>query len=387
MNESGGRPLPWLAFLWPAIAAATARDTAGLLARQFAGLAVGADDGRPVPEPSFATENTIALTLKTVRLRDFGTSREGPATLLCAPFALHGAAVTDLAPGHSLVAALRAAGLRRLFVADWRSATPDMRFRAIDDYLSDLNVLVDDLGGCVDLIGLCQGGWLALLYAARFPGKVRKLVIAGAPVDIAAAPSPLSVLARANSLAFFEELVALGDGRVFGHRIAKFWGLQPVDGGQVHDMLRTPEAVGTPAFARLEAAFRAWDAWTLELPGTYYLEVVDKLYKRNALAAGEFVALGQTIDLKAVRVPLYLLAARDDELVAPDQLFAAARLVGTPTQEIGKALAPCRHLGLFMGYDILGDHWPRIVRWMQAQETPRQSAQKANEQAPPPIAA
>ena len=98
--------------------------------------------------------------------------------------------VTDLAPGHSLVAALRAAGLRRLFVADWRSATPEMRFRAIDDYLADLNVLVDELGGYVDLIGLCQGGWLALLYAARFPGKVRKLVIAGAPVDIAAAPSP-----------------------------------------------------------------------------------------------------------------------------------------------------------------------------------------------------
>ena len=169
------------------------------------------------------------------------------------------------------------------------------------------------------------------------------------------------MLARANSLAFFEELVALGDGRVLGHRIAKFWGLQPVDGEQIHAMLQTPEAVGSPAFARLEAAFRAWDAWTLDLPGTYYLEVVDKLYKRNALAAGEFVALGQTIDLKAVRIPLYLLAARDDELVAPDQLFAAARLVGTPAQEIGKALAPCRHLGLFMGHDILGDHWPRIV--------------------------
>ena len=99
------------------------------------------------------------------------------------------AAIADLAPGHSLVAALQGAGLRRLFVTDWRSAAPEMRFLTIDNYLADLNVLVDQLGEAVDLIGLCQGGWMALVYAARFPAKVRKLVLAGAPIDIAAGKS------------------------------------------------------------------------------------------------------------------------------------------------------------------------------------------------------
>ena len=36
--------------------------------------------------------------LKTVRLRDFSTVQEGVATLLCAPYALHGAGIVDLAP-------------------------------------------------------------------------------------------------------------------------------------------------------------------------------------------------------------------------------------------------------------------------------------------------
>jgi pimeloyl-ACP methyl ester carboxylesterase len=54
-----------------------------------------------------------------------------------------------------------------------------MRFWSIDDYLCTLNVLVDELGG-VDLVGLCQGGWMALIYAARFLAKVRKLALAGA---------------------------------------------------------------------------------------------------------------------------------------------------------------------------------------------------------------
>src|SRR5580700_2702976 len=70
------------------------------------------------------------------------------------------------------------AGRRSRSVTDWRPATPQMRFWSIDDYLATLNVLVDELGGAVDLVGLCQGGWMALIYAARFPGRVRKLVLA-----------------------------------------------------------------------------------------------------------------------------------------------------------------------------------------------------------------
>ena len=66
----------------------------------------------------------------------------------------------------------------------------------IDSYLSDLNVAVDDVGPPVDLIGLCQGGWLSLVYAARFPGKVRRLVLAGAPIDVMAEPSLPSARAR-----------------------------------------------------------------------------------------------------------------------------------------------------------------------------------------------
>ena len=75
------------------------------------------------------------------------------------------AAIADLAAGHSLVAALRGAGIGRLFMTDWRSASAEMRFLGIDEYLADLNVLVDRVGGLVDLIGLCQGGWLSLVYA------------------------------------------------------------------------------------------------------------------------------------------------------------------------------------------------------------------------------
>ena len=363
MYNPAARQSPNLAFLWPAFAAAAASDMAALVAKQLADFAVG-PDGEPAHEPQWATPHAMALELKTVRLRDFSAASDDPPALLCAPFALHGAAIADLAPRHSLVAALRQAGLRHLFVTDWRSATGEMRFLGIDDYLADLNVLIDEIGAPVDLIGMCQGGWMALIYAARFPAKVRKLVLAAAPIDTAAALSALSALAEGSPLATFHELVRLGDGLLPGRKVLKFWGPERVADEDVREILQTKEPIGSAGFAKLSVLFRNWYAWTVDLPGPFFLQAVEKLYKRNELATGSFVALGQRIDLAAVKIPIFLLAARDDELVAPPQLFAAERLVGTPAHEVRKAIAPCRHVGLFVGKSALEDVWPRIVRWL-----------------------
>jgi poly(3-hydroxybutyrate) depolymerase len=364
MYEPAGHRLANPAFLWPALAAASASEMAAQAAKQFATLAVGAD-GPAAPEPRWATPHTIALELKTVQLRDFTVAAKGSPTLVCAPFALHGAAAADFATGHSLVAALRHAGLQRLFVTDWRSATAEMRFLGIDDYLADLNVIVDEIDGKADLVGLCQGGWMALVYAARFPAKVRKLVLAGAPIDIAAASSALSTLANATPLAVFHELVRLGDGLVPGRRVQKFWGVESVSAHNVRQVLQIDETHGAAALAGLEGSFREWFSWTVDLPGTYFIEIVEKLFKRNEIATGSFVALGERLDLATVKVPMFLLAARDDELVAPAQLFAAGHLVGTSPRNVSRMIVPSRHLGLFMGQTVLAETWPKVARWIR----------------------
>src|SRR3954468_1953465 len=122
-----GPQFPYAAFFWPAFAADSASEMASFMAAELLSLADEAGD-RVSAEPTGATPGKIALELNTVRLHDFSTAKAGASALLCVPFALHGAAVADLADGHSLVATLRAAGLDRLFMANWRSATPEMRF-------------------------------------------------------------------------------------------------------------------------------------------------------------------------------------------------------------------------------------------------------------------
>jgi poly(3-hydroxybutyrate) depolymerase len=359
-------PRLWSApFLWPALAAASASEFTTAFIKEFAGAAVAPKAAEPAAEPRWATRNTIALELASVRLRAFSTAGE-MSLLICAPFALHGASIVDFAPHHSLVAALLRASERRIFVTDWRSADDAMRFFSIDTYLADLNVLVDHLGAAVDLIGLCQGGWMALMYAARFPHKVRRLVLAGAPIDIAAGKSKLSELARNTPMTIFRELVRLGDGRVRGSHALQLWDPGSFDGEAIARMLQPRDQVGSAGFRRLEARFRAWYEWTVDLPGTYYLQVVQRLFKENQLAAGRFVALGRRLDLRAVRIPMLLLAARDDEIVAPAQIFATERLVGTPCGRLRRIVVPSGHLGLFMGRTVLDEIWPAVVQWLDA---------------------
>ena len=335
---------PSAVFLWPALAAASASEAAAAIASEFTHLAIGIENTQG-PAPEWATPNKVVLELPTMRLRDFSTRRHGVPTLICAPYSLHGATIADFAPGHSLVRALRQAGLPQLAVTEWRSATPQMRYFSIDNYLADLNVAVDEFGGEVDLVGICQGGWLALIYAARFSGKVRRLVIAGAPIDIRAGQSPLSQLATTTPLAVFQELIRLGDGRVLGSQVLGLWGPKSLPFDEIRNTLNLPDPASEETHAALIARFRTWHAWTVDLPGTYYLQVVEQLFQQNRLASGHFVALGRRIDLATLRIPVFLLAARDDEMVAPPQIFATEQLIGTDPSQIETAVAPCSHIG------------------------------------------
>ena len=329
-------------------------------------------DQKPAPSPApeqaplaWTTPNAVVLQLQSMQLRRFSKgSAAGQPVLVCAPYALHGALIADFAPGHSLVEALQRNGVDRIYVTDWCSATPEMRNLSIDNYLAELNVAVDEIGAPVDLVGLCQGGWLSLVYAARFPGKVRRLVLAGAPVDVSA-PSEISKMVAAVPQQAFEQMVRQGDGIVSGEHMLRFWNI-PFSQHDVEAVLQRNLRDGSDEAKVLLDRFERWDRATLDLPGTYYLEVTEQVFRQNLIAGGRFVALGRRIDLAGVRVPVFLLAGDDDIVVPRDQAFATARLLGTQPAWLERASLPCDHLSLFMGRKVLSHSWWRIARWLQA---------------------
>ena len=97
--------------------------------------------------------------------------------------------------------------IARFLVTDWKPATPEMKDFDIDKYLSEINAVVDDLGGEAILVGLCQGGWMSSMYAARFPHKVRAMVLARSPIDTHAGDGSLKHMVQELPSSFYSEMV------------------------------------------------------------------------------------------------------------------------------------------------------------------------------------
>jgi polyhydroxyalkanoate depolymerase len=362
--------VPWF---WP-FAAAIELGEEGMKAYQdnLRFLAEAAEIATP-PAPQWATANRVLLELDTMRLREFTSRSPGAATtpvLVDAPYAGHSATIADYAKGQSLVETLLAGGLGRVLVTDWKSATLAMKDFDIDKYLAEINVAVDDLGGIVHLIGLCQGGWMSAMYAARFPGKLRSLVLAGAPIDTDAGSGPIKQMAHSLPASFYEELVAAGGGVMRGQLMLAGWKNMHPEQQYLEKYIDLYEHIENKNYIARTEAFERWYENPLDLPGAYYLQAIEQLFKDNRFAKGEFVGLGKRLSLKDIACPTYLLAGENDDITPKEQVFSAEGKLGTDARHIVKTLVPGGHIGLFMGTKTLHECWPRIAHWIRTGDAP-----------------
>ncbi|MHC0053927.1 alpha/beta fold hydrolase [Actibacterium sp. D379-3] len=357
-----------LPFLWPLVWALELGAAEAEAARKGFERLAEAERVNAPPPSSFATENRVLLDLTTLRLRDYAKGAQGPAVLVVAPYAGHTAAIADLHPGQSLIATLIANGLPRIALTDWKSATPEMKNLTIDTHLAELNVCVDELGGRVDLVGLCQGGWLAAAYAARFPDKVRSLVAAGAPLDTQAGNGVLKHLVATIPRSAYTKLVAAGDGLMRGTTMLSGWKNVLPAQNCLNEYVDLYDRADESCYQARTAAFEEWYDILNDLPGRWYLQTIEWIFRGNLLAEGGFPALGHKVALKDITCPCYLLAGADDDVTPPEQVFAAAAHLGTPGDQIEQSLAPGGHVGLFMGHRPLAEQWPAIAQWIAARQ-------------------
>lgn len=315
--------------------------------------------------PKLATPNRVRLDLRTMTLREYGRPG-GIPTLVDAPHAGHTAMIADYHKGQSLVETLLANGVGHVALTDWKSATIDMKDLEIDNYLAEIVVAIDDLGGRVNLVGLCQGGWVAAMIAARFPDKVNSLVLAGAPIDTDAGNGPIKRMVHQSPLSFYEELVALGGGLMRGKYMLQGWKNMHPEQHYLQDHIDLYEHIDDPAYLKKQETFESWYENPIDLPGRWYLQVIAEIFKENRLARGEFVGLGRKLNLRDITCPAYLLGGQSDDITTPEQVLGAANHLGTPPADIVQRVVPGGHIGLFMGARTLREHWPGIARWIAA---------------------
>ena len=364
--KSPSAPMISIPAFWPlALAESLVTDGVALYAKNldFVGEEIKLHGGL---RPRLATPNQLRLDLRSMALRDYGKAGAIP-TLVDAPYAGHSAMIADYHKGQSLVETLLDNGLAHVALTDWKSATEDMKDLEIDNYLADLVVAIDDLGGRVNLVGLCQGGWMAAMIAARFPEKVNALVLAGAPIDTDAGDGPIKRMAHETPLSTYQALVALGGGLMRGKMMLQGWKNMHPAQHYMQDQIDVYEHIDDPAWLAKEETFESWYESPIDLPGRWYLQAITQIFQENRLAKGEFVGLGRKLDLGKITCPTYLLAGASDDITTPEQVLDAAKYIGTPAAHVVRKTVPGGHIGLFMGARTLTEHWPGIARWIAAQ--------------------
>lgn len=317
-------------------------------------------------KPTWAHDSREVRSWPVARLLDFSAPSHTASvpTLVLPPQAGHASSIVDYERGQSQMMTLHDGGLDNLYSIDWLPATAETADHSIDEYVAVLEQAVDLLGGRVNLVGDCQGGWLAVIYAALHPNQINTLTIAGAPIDTHVGESALRewtrLSARGNDIGLYRALVKLGGGVQLGKsQLRGFKTLEPV--GELDRLMRLLANIDDPDYVARHIAFTNWFEWTQDVPGAFYLWIVEHLFVNNELARGVLVVNGTQVDLTVIECPIFLLAGTKDHITPADQVWALADLVSTPSEHISRELVDAGHLGLFMGRRALVGHWKPIA--------------------------
>ncbi len=322
-------------------------------------------------KPTWATEGREIRAWRIARLLDYSTAAPTAAvpTLVLPPQAGHASSIVDYGRDQSQMLTLRDGGLDRLFTLDWLPATDETADWSIEEYVVVLEEAVQSLGGRVNLVGDCQGGWLAVVYAGLHPDQVNTIAIGGAPIDTHAGESGIQewtrLLARRNELGLYRALVKIGGGRQLGKsQLRGFKMLEP--GAEAERLMGLLANIHDPDHVTRHIDFTNWFEWTQDLPGAFYLWIIEHLFVHNELARGVLVVGGEPVNLSAIDCPIFLLAGTQDHITPPEQVWALADLVSTPAENVTRELVEAGHLGLFMGRAALAQHWRPIAERVRA---------------------
>jgi poly(3-hydroxybutyrate) depolymerase len=335
--------------------------------------------------PRWHSPNEIVLECPVARLRDFsaGSRANVVPTLVLPPQAGHDSCIVDFSPTQSQMKVIKAAGLERAFSLDWIGATPATRNASIEDYLDFIERSIKHIGGPVNLIGDCQGGWLAAIYAALHPEQVNTLTLAGAPIDFHAGEPVIHDWVQAlgsDDLGFYRWVVEQGGGVLKGdHMLNGFILIKPEN--EIAKQLQLLTHIHDADHLERHRHFETWFKHVQDIPGAFYLWIVEHLFMENRLVAGTLEIRGERVDLGRIDCPLFLLGGARDHITPPAQVFAAADHVSTPPDAIEKLVNSGGHLGLFMGSEALREQWPPMLAAVYARSRPNADVAAAKSRA------
>ena len=270
--------------------------------------------------------------------------------------------ILDLSPKRSVMAAFRANGVCPYLLA-WRPPQAARRHLSLADYiLGDIAEAVSWITKTHQqtpgLLGVCQGGVLALCHAAVQPASVSGVITLATPWNNTGADNRLAQLAKRIDI---PALIA-ATGNVRGPGLATFFAaLKPFAlGPQRYSALTALAQSGSEELAE----FMRMERWMYDGPdlaGAAFAEFAEQVYQKNALADATLRLHSQPVALNAIQAPVFNAYALDDHLVPPSAAQGLDQMVKGPATEMS---LPGGHLSLFIGRRAHAELYPIIADWV-----------------------
>lgn len=246
--------------------------------------------------------------------------------------------ILDLRPENSFIRWAVSEGYT-VFIASW--VNPDRRLAAktFEDYMRDgifaaLNAVHDATGvRAPNVIGYCIGGTLlsaTLAYmAAKDDHRIHSATFFAAQADFSEA-GDLQIFIDDVQLEALEEQMNAAGGVLEGNRMATTFNML-----RANDLIWS-FVVNNYLLGRAPVPFDLlyWNSDTTRMPEATHLFYLRRFYKENALAMGKMAFGDVKLDLKKVKVPIYLQSAREDHIAPYRSVYKTTQLVSGPVRFI-----------------------------------------------------
>jgi len=308
---------------------------------------------------------------KEDKLTLYRYDRETPATYKTPVLIVYALVNTykmlDLQPDRSYIKNLLNAGLD-VYLIDWGFPTNGDRYLSIDDYVNGyINNCVDVIRRenkveKINILSICQGGTLSVIYSALHPEKVKNLVTHVTPIDFSTNDGLLFRWSRDMD---FDKLVEGNNGLIPGGFLNQgFDMLKPMMKAQKQQALTNSmeDKDKLMNFLRMEK-------WISESPnqaGECFRQFMKDLYQQNKLVKGELEVGGKKVNLKNLTAPLLNIFATEDHLVPPAATKPLNDLVGSTDKELYSFKGG--HIGVFVGGKSQKELSPAVTEWLKKRD-------------------
>ena len=242
--------------------------------------------------------------------------------------------IIDLRPDNSLVRWLTSQGIT-VFVTSWVNPDEKLAAKTFESYLKEgiYDATTQVMKQCgttrVNTVGYCIGGTLlscALAHmAAKGDDRINSATFFAAQQDFVEA-GDLKLFVDDAWLRDIEETMDQAGGFLPGKSMADTFnslrGNDLIWSFFVNNYLMGKEP------KPFDLLF--WNSDQTRMPKALHLFYLRNFYKDNALAKGNLILDGVTLDLSKVKTPIYVQSSRDDHIAPFRSIYRGAKLFGGP---------------------------------------------------------